>query len=171
MILLRWYIARIYDDITTKSGDRYIEVVVTPIDEESKAARILTDRSTDTIPRLKEDDPLLWLDETEHGNMGFVNEKKLIAAISRRYRNSRKVRQEEILDVREIKEDMVFLQQIEESEDFNKIWDSVMRKENLLPLLRLKAYWTDFTLQARKMASNIYDRVLMNENRDHDETK
>jgi hypothetical protein len=69
---------------------------------------------------------------------------------------------------REIREDMVFLQQVEDDGELGKVWKKLKGTEarklpDLSPLLGLKGEWSDFTPQARSMASAVYRKVLKEE--------
>ena len=166
--ILRWHISRLYpmggqERGMPKDRSRRVDVTITP-----EAGKILEKAGAGEplgLADVKSDNIEWWESNEEQELEGWTAEDKLISVfVEKSVRldtESRKKMQQE----RELEEDMVFLQFVENESVFNKSFQK-LKKDKTLPnvteLLEIDkvALWLDFTTQARRMAAAFYRRAL-----------
>lgn len=164
MRIYRWHITRklVNPSLDAETSGK-VDVIVTPAKEEFpiyKKKDLI--RSHYELPK---DDLGFWEDEDDLKLEGWTTEQALLQALLSRNLLEDASRIEASAADRRIVEDMVLLQVVEDTDTFSKIWNAAKEDQDLpelTGLVELKgARWIDFTLQARKLAKDIYHRVLV----------
>ncbi len=166
--IFRWRISRLYDEEERMNNEpRNLTVTVTPQNMEKNILDVVRPEGLANIPS----DNLDWWDlNAENEIEGTINEDVLARTLAENNINpiSKQIENEkprDLLQERELKEDMVFLQIVE---DQTVISDNLLDKyrtsnsitQDIKKLLWPGSKWLDFTSQARTMSANLYKRVL-----------
>jgi hypothetical protein len=171
--VLRWYINRIYRDQITDDGSPYIEVTISP----GKPKRnVLSEMlNEEGLISIKSDDLDWWFVDEKDQLEGWTSEKNLLIVLKEKnvFIDSPKFRLNE--EEREIKEDMVLLQFVKNQDALDTVWNDLKASKSFPKLFRLididEAQWFDFTRQARKLSSDLYQKVLGEKREVKDESK
>ncbi|MBE9530008.1 MAG: hypothetical protein IMF00_01945 [Proteobacteria bacterium] len=169
--IFRWHISRLYEEEDRpKKKPRILTVTVTPQNMEKD---ILEEaQGLEGLARVPSDNLDWWDLDAEIEIEGIISEDVLIRALAED--NIRPVSEcvgiamektEGILEERQLKEDMVCLQIVEDTnaiskkllDEFQKV-DSL--KQDTIKLLWSGSRWLDFTPQARRMSADLYKKVF-----------
>ena len=103
---------------------------------------------------------------------GWTTEDSLINALTTRNAGGHAENPEQAEKMRQIEEDMVFLQLVGDEAAMEVIWSAVRQARGFPEVTGLavmeNARWMDFTRQARAMAASLYSRVLGEAGEDDD---
>jgi len=139
-------------------------------------------RGEDDLAGIEKDDLAWWHtdeDEDEKGREGlgstlegWTTEDVLIDALTTRNVAWNAEDPEQTGRMRQIEEDMVFLQLVDDGAALEKIWSSLQGEAGFPEVTGLvvmeNARWLDFTRQARAMVATLYSRVLGEAEEDDD---
>lgn len=163
MRIYRWHITR---KLVNPSMDAEtvgkVDVTVTPAKEDFPIYK--TREGIRSVYELPEDDLGFWEDEDDLKLEGWTTESALLQVLLSQNLLEDASRVEASDEDRRIVEDMVLLQFVEDTDAFLKIWETAKADQDLPELTGLAMLdgvrWIDYTLPARKLAKEIYNRVL-----------
>jgi hypothetical protein len=117
------------------------------------------------LPRYLPPDEIMWWETPEGLQLeGTTSEDALLGALRERNRLSDGLAPEVEGEVREIVEDMVLVQLVEDENLYGQLWERLIREQGLpdvTELVKVKgAQWFDYTLPSRRMAKDLYREVL-----------
>jgi hypothetical protein len=169
--LFRWHISRFYEEEDRpKDEPRNLTVTITAQNTERNILKEVD--GPKGLARVPSDNLDWWDLDSDKEIVGIIREDDLINALAenniRPVSECVEIAKEKtggILTERELKEDMVFIQVVEDSSNIsekrlNEFRESDSLKQDAAYLLWPGSKWLDFTLQARRMSDDLYRKVL-----------
>jgi hypothetical protein len=159
----RWHISRKVEEREAETeAEPTVDVTITAatdalprtmVEEEPKA------------PRYLPPDEMMWWDTPEGSQLeGTTTEAALLQALTERNLLVEGLAPEVEDEERQIVEDMVLVQLVEDEERYGQLWEGLIGEQGLpdvTPLVEVEgAQWFDYTLPSRRMAKDLYRRVL-----------
>lgn len=169
--IVRWHVHRLHELAEQPDGGRYVDFVLTPSSPDMPPG--LVEAPPETWASFESDELEWWTLDEEAQVEGWTLERTFLEAVAGSYPEV----PAGILEERQLEEDMVFLQVLEDEGAWLAAYDQV-RSEAGLPvspnggawlagwvpldaLLRIEgAGWVDFTRQARRMTKRRYRKLL-----------
>lgn len=161
--IYRWHVTRKlnYPSLNTDVIDK-VDVTITPAMDDSYF--YMMDIPLNSEHDLPDEKIGFWNHREELQLEGWTTERALMEALSNQNLIKAASKNLDSLEGRQIVEDMVFLQFVRNPEEFYRIWNELSKEQDLPDVTDLvitkEAYWVDYTIKARKLAKEMYNKVL-----------
>lgn len=159
----RWHVSR---KVEQREADRETEATVdVTITAAKKAPPSGFAYEEPKVPRYLPPDKIKWWETPEGSQLeGTTSEAALLRALKERNRLADGLAPKLETEVRQIVEDMVLIQSVEDEDLYGKLWEKLLREQGLPDVTALveveAAQWFDYTLPSRRMAKELYLKVL-----------
>lgn len=167
--IFRWHISRLFESERAEGEPRLLSVTVTPQFMHKDILEEAEVKDLEGLALVPSDDLAWWNLDTEIE--GAIEEPDLIQALVERnvrpvsaWADITKGKPADMIQERQLEEDMVFLQIFENEADVPHDLVERFRNDDSFPnvkeLLRNPSKWLDFTPQARQMSAEVYRKAL-----------
>ena len=161
MGIYRWHISRKLDR-PDEEGREWVDVIVTPAAGGfTKTFGALRFRAPVELPS---ESLVSWRTGRDSELEGTTTEDALLRALEDRNAVDREAARGTMGARRRLVEDMVFLQVIDDEKAYAQLWGKLMKSGDWPDVTDLVAFpgarWLDYTQASRRMARNLYFKVL-----------